>query len=237
MAGSSRFSECVFILPEITCEILVSIASGPLPTVLCAALTLCFATARFCRDGLSSPSSVNTWVSNGWEANDDTNSGAGSTDSVGGGDSRRHHPGLRADRDRGPRRSRNLIVTAAFPYSATARAPKYAEAQQSQQWRTPNRRPRGQELLGHQWCSDVECAGNRAQANRSRRYRGALLRRVRLTAALSQAVYEASCLLMNDSVCAALTLYCATAILPFSSTTKAERMTPVTVLPYIIFSP
>ena len=28
-------------------------------------------------------------------------------------------------------------------------------------------------------------------------------------------------------VCAALTLYCATAILPFSSTTNVERITPV----------
>ncbi len=35
----------------------------------------------------------------------------------------------------------------------------------------------------------------------------------------------------------ALTLYCAAAILPFSSTTKVERITPWTALPYIIFSP
>src|SRR4029077_11435543 len=38
-------------------------------------------------------------------------------------------------------------------------------------------------------------------------------------------------------VCAALTLYWASAILPFSSTTNVERMTPRTVLPYIVFSP
>ena len=31
---------------------------------------------------------------------------------------------------------------------------------------------------------------------------------------------------INDVVRAALTLYCATSILPFSSTTKVERMTP-----------
>ena len=35
----------------------------------------------------------------------------------------------------------------------------------------------------------------------------------------------------------ALTLYCARAIFPFSSTTKLERITPWTALPYIIFSP
>ena len=32
-------------------------------------------------------------------------------------------------------------------------------------------------------------------------------------------------------------LYCATSIVPFSSTTKVERITPWTVLPYIVFSP
>ena len=36
---------------------------------------------------------------------------------------------------------------------------------------------------------------------------------------------------------AALTLYWAGAILPFSSTRNVERMTPCTVLPYIFFSP
>lgn len=35
----------------------------------------------------------------------------------------------------------------------------------------------------------------------------------------------------------AFTLYWATAILPFSSTTNVDRMTPCTVLPYIFFSP
>ena len=34
-----------------------------------------------------------------------------------------------------------------------------------------------------------------------------------------------------------VTLYCATAILPFSSTTNVDRITPCTVLPYIFFSP